>query len=112
MVRLIVILVFVLVLSSVLTLIVAIVRTRKVPVRYNLRNIVERKGTTIMTAVGIALTVGVLVTTIAMTSGMAAVFAGSGHPRQALVMRDGANAELSSSTRPKDSSSRRLAQAK
>lgn len=70
-----------------------------VPLRYNLRNLTERKGTTIMTAVGIALTVGVLVTTIAMTIGMAAVFSGSGHPRQALVMRDGANAELSSTVK-------------
>ena len=58
-----------------------------VPVTYNLRNLVERKGTTLMTAVGIGLTVAVLVTSIAMTNGMNAVFAGSGHPLQVLVPR-------------------------
>jgi ABC-type lipoprotein release transport system permease subunit len=67
-----------------------------IPVSYNLRNLVERKGTTIMTAIGIGLTVAVLVTSIAMTRGMAAVFAGSGHPMQVLVMRKGADAELNS----------------
>jgi ABC-type lipoprotein release transport system permease subunit len=70
-----------------------------VPIRYNIRNLFQRKGTTLMTAVGIALTVAVLVTTLALTNGMAAVFAGSGHPRQALVMRESANAELSSTVK-------------
>src|SRR3954464_3846092 len=68
-----------------------------VPINYNLRNLIERKGTTLMTAIGIGLTVAVLVTSIAMTRGMAAVFAGSGHPMQVLVMRKGADAELNSS---------------
>ena len=36
-----------------------------VPINYNLRNLVERKGTTLMTAVGIGLTVAVLVTALA-----------------------------------------------
>jgi ABC-type lipoprotein release transport system permease subunit len=57
---------------------------------------VQRKGTTLMTAVGIGLTVAVLVTSIAMTTGMAAVFAGSGHPQQVLVLRKGSDAELNS----------------
>ena len=67
-----------------------------VPINYNLRNLLERRGTTLMTAFGIGLTVAVLVTSIAMTRGMAAVFAGSGHPMQVLVMRKGADAELNS----------------
>ena len=67
-----------------------------VPVNYNLRNLVERKGTTLMTAVGIALTVAVLVTAMALTAGLAGVFAGSGDPRQAIVLRKGVDAELSS----------------
>ena len=37
-----------------------------VPINYNLRNLVERKATTLMTAFGIGLTVAVLVTSIAM----------------------------------------------
>src|SRR5688572_24229402 len=67
-----------------------------VPLTYNLRNLVERRGTTLMTAIGIGLTVAVLVTSIAITTGMAAVFAGSGHPQQALVLREGSDAELTS----------------
>jgi ABC-type antimicrobial peptide transport system permease subunit len=49
-----------------------------------------------MTALGIALTVAVLVVSIAMSVGMAAVFAGSGHPLQVLVLRKGTDAELNS----------------
>jgi putative ABC transport system permease protein len=67
-----------------------------VPITYNLRNLVERKGTTLMTAVGIGLTVAVLITSVAMTTGMRAVFAGSGHPLQVVVLRKGVDAELSS----------------
>src|SRR4051794_17077781 len=67
-----------------------------IPLNYTLRNLVERKGTTLMTAVGIGLTVAVLVTSIAMTNGMNAVFAGSGHPLQVLVLRKGTDAELNS----------------
>ncbi len=69
------------------------------PLRYNLRNLLERKGTTIMTATGIALTVAVLVTSMALMFGMNAVFAGSGHPLQVLVMRQSADAELSSTVK-------------
>ncbi|MBC8106531.1 MAG: ABC transporter permease [Anaerolineae bacterium] len=67
-----------------------------IPIRYNLRNLGERKATTFMTALGIGLTVAVLVTSIAMTYGMSAVFAGSGHPLQVLVLRKGTDAELNS----------------
>src|SRR4051812_43052600 len=69
------------------------------PLNYNLRNLVERKGTTLMTAIGIGLTVAVLVTSIAMTNGMNAVFAGSGHPLQVLVLRKGTDAELNSTVK-------------
>lgn len=70
-----------------------------VPLRYNLRNLVERKGTTLMTAVGIGMTVAVLVTSIALTTGLAAVFAGSGHPLQVVVLRKGTDAELNSTVK-------------
>src|SRR5882757_7919088 len=68
-----------------------------VPITYNIRNLVERKATTLMTAVGIGLTVAVLVTALALTEGLKSVFAGSGDPRQVLVLRKGVEAELSSS---------------
>ncbi len=55
-----------------------------VPLTYNLRNLAERKATTLMTAIGIGLTVAVLITSVAMTAGMNAVFSGTGHPLQVL----------------------------
>src|SRR4051794_20635766 len=67
-----------------------------VPATYNLRNLVERKATTLMTAVGIGLTVAVLVTAMALTAGLKDVFAGTGDPRHLIVMRKGVDAELSS----------------
>jgi putative ABC transport system permease protein len=66
------------------------------PLNYNLRNLIERKGTTLMTALGIGLTVAVLVTAMALTTGLKTVFAGSGDPRQVLVLRKGVDAELTS----------------
>jgi putative ABC transport system permease protein len=67
-----------------------------VPITYNLRNLIERKGTTLMTALGIGLTVAVLVTAMALTAGLKSVFGGSGDPRHLLVLRKGVDAELSS----------------
>jgi putative ABC transport system permease protein len=67
-----------------------------VPITYNIRNLVERKATTLMTAVGIGLTVAVMVVSLAMVQGLRAVFASSGDARQVLVLRKGVDAELSS----------------
>jgi putative ABC transport system permease protein len=67
-----------------------------VPITYNLRNLTQRKGTTLMTALGIGLTVAVLVVAMALTAGLNSVFAASGDPRQVLVMRKGVDAELTS----------------
>jgi putative ABC transport system permease protein len=67
-----------------------------VPITYNLRNLVERKGTTLMTAFGIGLTVAVLVVAVALTEGLKTVFGGTGDPRQFLVLRKGVDAELTS----------------
>ena len=67
-----------------------------VPINYNIRNLAQRKGTTLMTALGIGLTVAVLVIAIALTTGLKTVFAGTGDARQFLVMRTGADAELTS----------------
>ena len=66
------------------------------PISYNLRNLVVRKTTTIMTALGIALTVAVLLAVLALVAGLRTAFQSSGNPLQILVMRKGATAELSS----------------
>jgi putative ABC transport system permease protein len=69
----------------------------KIPLAYNLRNLVVRKTTTLMTAAGIALTVAVLVSSLALVEGLRATFANTGNPLQILVLRKGSNSELGSS---------------
>src|SRR5437667_7676932 len=67
-----------------------------IPLAYNIRNLTQRKTTTIMTALGIALTVAVLLSVAAMFQGLRASLASTGHPLNLLVMRKGATAELNS----------------
>src|ERR1700687_2173604 len=67
-----------------------------IPLSYNLRNLVVRKTTTVMTALGIALTVAVLLAVLALVHGLETAFQSTGNPLQVLVMRKGSNAELSS----------------
>src|ERR1700681_4905639 len=67
-----------------------------IPIAYNLRNLVVRKITTIMTALGIALTVAVLLAVLALVHGLNTAFQSTGNPLQVLVMRKSSNAELSS----------------
>lgn len=72
-----------------------------IPLTYNLRNLAVRKGTTLMTALGIGLTVAVMLTTMALVAGLQGVFAETGNPLHVLVMRKGSTSELVSSvTRP------------
>ncbi|MGA8593143.1 MAG: ABC transporter permease [Bryobacteraceae bacterium] len=67
-----------------------------IPISYNIRNLVVRKTTTIMTAVGIALTVAVLLAVLALVNGLRDAFASTGNPLHVIVMRKGGNAELTS----------------
>jgi putative ABC transport system permease protein len=67
-----------------------------IPLSYNLRNLVVRKTTTIVTALGIALTVAVLLAVLALVHGLNIAFQSTGNPLQVLVMRKGSTAELSS----------------
>ena len=67
-----------------------------IPISYNIRNLIVRKTTTIMTAVGIALTVAVLLAVLALGSGLRSAFEATGDPLHVLVMRKGGNAELTS----------------
>jgi putative ABC transport system permease protein len=68
----------------------------KIPLSYNLRNLFARRATTLMTALGIALTVAVLLSILAMVEGLRSSLAATGHPLNLLVMRKGATAELNS----------------
>ena len=67
-----------------------------IPIVYNLRNLVVRKATTVMTALGIGLTVAVLVADLALVNGLKQAFQSTGNPLHVLVLRKGGTAELSS----------------
>jgi putative ABC transport system permease protein len=66
-----------------------------IPISYNIRNLKLRKGLTIMTALGIALTVTTAVFLMALLAGLKKAFMASGDPLNVLVMRKGSTAELS-----------------
>jgi putative ABC transport system permease protein len=66
------------------------------PISYNLRNLAVRRITTLMTAAGIALTVAVLLSALALVNGLRTTFESSGNPLNVLVLRKGSTSELSS----------------
>jgi putative ABC transport system permease protein len=65
-----------------------------IPIAYNLRNLVVRKTTTIMTALGIGLTVAVLLAILALVHGLGTALSVSSNPLDVLVLRKGAESEL------------------
>jgi len=66
------------------------------PLVYNVRNVVQRPVSTLTTAIGIALTVAVLLAALALAEGLHATLATTGTPDNALVLRKGADSEISS----------------
>ena len=67
-----------------------------IPLSYNLRNLMVRRTTTVLTALGMALTVAVLLAALALVGGLRAAFRSSGDSRNVLVLRKGSSSELSS----------------
>jgi putative ABC transport system permease protein len=65
-----------------------------IPIAYNFRNLLVRKTTTMMTALGIALTVAVLLAILALVGGLRATLSASGDPLNVLVVRKGSDSEL------------------
>ena len=65
-----------------------------IPISYNIRNLRLRKGATVMTALGIALTVTIVIFIMALLAGLRDAFASTGEPNNVLVLRKGSNSEL------------------
>jgi putative ABC transport system permease protein len=65
-----------------------------IPISYNIRNLRLRKGLTVMTALGIALTVTTAIFLMALSSGLKRAFVSSGNPLNVLVLRKGSESEL------------------
>ena len=65
-----------------------------IPLSYNVRNLRLRKGLTIMTALGIALTVATAVFIMALLAGLNRAFGATGDSLNVLVLRKGSTSEL------------------
>ncbi len=68
----------------------------RLPFSYNLRNLWVRRTTTLMTALGIGLTVAVLLSVLALVTGLKSAFSSTGVEGNVLVLRQSAESELSS----------------
>jgi len=68
----------------------------KIPFVYNARSVLQRPASTAFTAVGIALVVAVFIGMLALANGFRAALARTGSDNNALVLRRGADSELSS----------------
>jgi len=66
------------------------------PLKYNLRNLIVRKSSTLATAFTIGLTVGVYLMVMALAQGIDLTLATSGEPLNLIVLREGSTAELNS----------------
>jgi len=67
-----------------------------IPVRYNLRSIIVRRVGTLMTILGVGLTVAVFVSILAMVHGLQNTFVGTGEPLNLIVIRQGSQSETNS----------------
>jgi len=67
-----------------------------IPLQYNVRSLAVRKATTLASALGIALVVFVLASTLMLNAGIKKTMATSGNPDNAIVLRMGSDAELGS----------------
>ncbi len=67
-----------------------------IPLSYNLRNIVQRPVATLTTALGVAFTVAILIGALALASGFQAALLETGSDDNLLVLRKGADSEISS----------------
>lgn len=73
-----------------------------IPVQYSLRSLFVRKTTTLATVIGIALVVFVLAAALMLLAGVDRTLGSSGKPDYAIVLREGSDAELSSSIENRD----------
>ncbi|HET7041045.1 MAG TPA: hypothetical protein VFI13_03460, partial [Gemmatimonadales bacterium] len=69
----------------------------RIPLTYNWRSLLGRPVSTAFTALGIGLVVAVFIGMLALANGFAAALTRTGSDANALIMRKGADAELSSS---------------
>ena len=71
-----------------------------IPLKYNLRNLVVRRTSTLLTVFGIGVSVAVFVATMALVEGIRQTFVTTGDPLNVLAIRDGAQSETGSIIEP------------
>jgi ABC-type lipoprotein release transport system permease subunit len=69
----------------------------RIPLKYNLRNLLVRKVTTLMTVLGISLVVATFVALMAMAHGLDRTLVSTGLPENVVLLRKGAVADAASS---------------
>jgi len=67
-----------------------------IPLGYNVRSVLRRPVGTFTTALGIGLTIAILIAAFALAEGFRATLVSAGSPANALVLRKGADSEISS----------------
>jgi len=67
-----------------------------IPLKYNLRNLVVRRVSTLMTVSTVALVVAVFIAIMSLASGLNTVLVSSGSPENLIVVREGSQAEVQS----------------
>ncbi|MBS0208503.1 MAG: ABC transporter permease [Planctomycetes bacterium] len=85
-------------------LIIVLAAMGRVPLRYNLRNLVVRWRTTLLTAMAFTLVVSLMTVMLAFVNGMQQMTEQSGHPDNVIVLSDGATDEVFSNLGFADSS--------
>ena len=68
----------------------------KIPLEYNARSLLQRPVSTLLTALGIALVVAVFIGMLALANGFRAALTKTGSAQNVMVLRRGADSELSS----------------
>lgn len=69
----------------------------RVPLKYNVRNLIVRWPTTLLTAFAFTMVIALMTVMLAFVNGMYRLTEGSGHPGNVIVLADGATDELFSS---------------
>src|SRR4029079_15261986 len=67
-----------------------------IPLIYNIRNLRVRAGATVMTALGVALTVAIAIFIMMLLSGLDRAFHNTGNPLNVMALRTGSDSELTS----------------
>ena len=68
----------------------------RIPLKYNIGSLWVRRVGTLMTALGIGLTVAVVITMMALVNGLDATFVETGHKNYLIIIRDGSLNEVNS----------------